>query len=198
MQPSVWLYAQDAGLEEPLCIAERIHPFAAIETLVVFLRQVLRETFSVLLQILVVARYEEQHIREHGMQVFLLPCDLRERHRIRRIADECLLVDIQSDTSNAARYAPLCIQHILYEHAADLLVLPIDVVRPLHAHICYAAIQGLLHTEGDDFREDELLARLHEIGIQHEAEEQILALLTFPAIAPLPLSCRLEIGHHGA
>ena len=77
-----------------------------------------------------IALKDLHNLLQQGLAVSLLAKDLIQRHRIGRVAVELLLIDINAGADDTVADMSLR-QAVLNDGSTDLLVVPIDIVRPL-------------------------------------------------------------------
>ena len=113
-----------AAVEREMIDARNIHIVGTAEQLIILL-----ECLDDLLQ--------------HLFPIHLVTQNLSQGYRIGRIAVELGLIDVHPGTEDASLDA-LGIDRGLYQRAADLPVVPIDIVRPFQRNAVGIGIQGIL------------------------------------------------------
>ncbi len=86
---------------------------------------------------------------------------------------------------------------ILYQYAANLFFVPVDVIRPFNGDAVCPFIQLFFDGKGDDLGKNELAAGFNECRVEHETESDVLAFFRFPAIATLSFTGSLALGNEG-
>ena len=137
-----------------------------------------------------------QEAIEDGQRVVITARNLLQRNWVGRGAAEGGLVQVDADAGDAAADA-VALQHIFDEHAANLLLVPVDVVGPFDGDTFRVGVQLFLDGQRDNLRQDELAARLDETGVEHGAEQEVLSGFGFPRVAALSLARCLEAGDDG-
>ena len=84
---------------------------------------------------------------------------------------------------------------ILYQYAANLLFVPVDIVRPFDGNAFRPFVQFFFDGEGYELGEEELAAGFDEGGIEHEAKCKVTVIFRFPTVAALPLPGGLAFGN---
>ena len=156
-----------------------------------------KASVSVAAQGFVIGVQAAQEAVEDGRRVVITARNLLQRNGVGRGAAEDGLVQVDADAGNAAADA-VALQYILDEHAADFLLVPVDVVGPLDGDVVRLRVQFFLDGQRDNLRQDELAACLDETGIEHGAEQEVLPGFGLPRVAALALARRLEAGGDGS
>ena len=120
--------------------------------------------------------------------------NLSQRYRVRRIAVELSLVDINADAEDAALDA-LGVDGSFYQRATDFLVIPVHIVRPFQRNAIRIGIQCILHGERTCLGKEELLAQRYPLRTHHHTEEEVLARLALPGMHALSPARRLIISN---
>lgn len=124
--------------------------------------------------------------------VCLLADDLIQRHGIGCIAVELLLVNIDARPDNAVAYMPLR-QTVLNDGTTDLLVFPIDIVRPFDGDAVGVLRQYIAEGQCQCLRDKELGMQRHPHRMAEDGEEQVLAPFTLPLVRALPSTGCLKL-----
>ena len=142
----------------------------------------------------VVSAESLNHLLQHLFPIHLMPQDLSQRYRVRRVTPELHLIDIDADAEDAALDAP-GIDRRLYQRTTDFPVVPIHIVRPFQRKPVSIGIQGILDGKGSHLGKQELLTNRHPHRASQHTEQEVLALLALPGMRALsPAGC-LEISH---
>ena len=143
------------------------------------------------LLIIAIAKVEQivlehlHYLLQKLIAVRLLAKDLIQRHGIGRLAVERLLVDIDACPDDTV--ADMSVrQTVLYDGATDLLVFPIDVVRPFDSDTVGILRQHVTKGQRPSLRDEKLRMHRHPHRMTEDGEQQILASLALPGIRALP------------
>ena len=117
---------------------------------------------------------------QQQLQVVLTACDIDEGDGVGGVAEEALLVDVDADAHDAGGDVG-AVEGVLQEHAADLFVLPIDIVGPLdgEAVTCLGG-QRLDDRQRRRLAQVELVAGLDGRTLEQEGKREVLAVLALP------------------
>ena len=121
------------------------------------------------------------NIIEENIEVILVSGYVLERNRIRRIAQENLLVHVQAYTHNSIQDA-FALQRILYQDAGHLEVLPIYIIGPLDRYAvgepgAYCCNHAVRNSKGNGLRYIKLLPDFQVARMSQYAEQQVPARL---------------------
>ena len=65
---------------------------------------------------------------------------------------------------------------VFYQYAANLLFVPVDVIRPFDGNAFCPFVQLLFNGKGDDLRKDELATGFNKSRLEHETECDVPAI----------------------
>lgn len=128
-----------------------------------------------------------------GAEVELAACELHERHRIRGVAPEFPLVDVQPH-ADARVVDARPDQGVFYQYAADLPVAGIDVVGPFHHAVGSFRSEEIADGERSGLADQKLSGGRHLLRLVEKGESEVAARLGLPAVAPLAATRGLGIG----
>lgn len=188
----VVFHLDDGGLKRPLGILVFVEARVAIERSVIARgdlgKLVAFEESEVVIDDL-------NNLIEQFVLIYFMTENLLERDGVGRIAREAFLVDVDARAKDALRNATTC-ERRFDERAAELAILPIDVVGPLERDALHIAVEHFLDGHGLNFREQKLAARRHKARVNEQREDDILSGLALPGVRSLSASCRLIVGSH--
>ena len=93
-----------------------------------------------------------------------------ERYGVGRIAFKNSLVHVNSHPRQGSGY--LCAAHVvLQQHAGNLVVEPVHIVRPFHRHAATHVLRQCgPHGKGQCFRQCKLMCHRHQGGVEQKAK----------------------------
>ena len=141
---AVILHLYEGTLELSIGILIAMEALATVEREMIDARNIhvvgTAKQFIILLECL-------DNLLEHFIPIHLMTQNLSQGYRIRRIAVEFHLIDVDSDTEDAA-LDTLGVDGSLYQRTTDFLIVPIHIVRPFQCDAVGIGIQCILHGKG--------------------------------------------------